>query len=198
MRGDQMLKTVVDLIIRHWRFLVITAAAGATVYFAVTLSDFQGRMDLPRGYAVRMTCEDDPESYLWSGGCKRVAAAIARTDKPSFLDLYRAFLMAHHNAIPSPAITRRFARLPCDAGFDVKAAIKGTRYILEPDRFAGVCSRAYTQAIEDQMDERDRALLTIERGGLSWSALMAGTLANLSEPLVLFAGAALLLALWIL
>ena len=39
-----------------------------------------------------------------------------------------------------------------------------------------------------EIDARDRALLAIEREGLSHEALFAGALANLSEPLVIFAG----------
>jgi hypothetical protein len=198
MRGDHMLTTAASFLRRRWRFLVGLAVVGAAFYVATTISDAQGRADLPRGYAVRMTCETDPESYLWSGGCDRVAADIARTDKPSFLELYLAFVTAHHRLIPSPATTRRFAGTPCEPGFDVGKAIKGTRFILEPQRFKGICSPAHAEAIKDQMDERDRALLTIERAGLSWQALAAGTLANLSESLVLFGGAALFLALWML
>ena len=70
---------------RNWRLLCAAAIAAAAVYWAIELSDYQGRYDIPAGYAVRMTCEADPESALWSGGCDRVAADIARTDKPSFL-----------------------------------------------------------------------------------------------------------------
>ncbi len=193
-----MIEKVARLICGYWRPLVGLAVAGAAIYVAIAVSDTQGRMDLPRGYAVRMTCEDDPESYLWSGGCARVAADIARTDKPSFFELYRAFVTVHHSLIPPPRITRRFTGMPCDTDFDVKGEIKGTRFVLEPERFKDVCQRAYAEAIKEQMDERDRALLTIERGGLSWTALAAGALANLTEPLVLLAGAALFLALWIL
>jgi hypothetical protein len=61
-----------------------------------------------------------------------------------------------------------------------------------------VCSNAHAKAIENEIDARDRALLVIERGGLSWSPLIAGTLANLTEPLVLLAAAFVVLALWIL
>jgi hypothetical protein len=50
----------------------------------------------------------------------------------------------------------------------------------------------------DEIDARDRALLTIEREGLSHAALVAGTLANLTEPLALLAAISLLLALVIL
>lgn len=189
---------VVSVLRRYWRLLAGLCLAGAGLYVAVTLSDAQGRIDLPYGYAVRMTCEDDPESYLWSGGCDRIAADIARTDKPSVLALYRAFVTVHHSMIPSPATTRRFAKAPCEPGFDIGARLKGTRFILSPDKFKGVCSRAHAEAIRNEIDARDRALLTIERGGLSWSALVAGTLANLTEPLALLGAITLLLALWIL
>lgn len=196
--GGHLALTGINLLRQHWRFLAVVCLVGTGVYLAVTLSDTQGRFDLPRGYAVRMTCENDPESALWSGGCDRVVADIARTGVPSFGELYLAFVRAHHSAIPSPAMTRRFARAPCDPGFDVKAALKGTRYVLSPDLFAGVCNLAHTRAIMDEIDVRDRAYLVIERGGLSYAALAAGTLANLTEPLVLFGAAAVGLALWLL
>jgi hypothetical protein len=180
---------------RNWRFLAGTLLAGVAVYVAVTASDTQGRADVPSGYAVRMTCENDPESYLWSGGCERIAADIARTDAPGPWELYRAFITAHHRAIPSPATQRRFARAACEPGFDVRRALQGTRFVLSPDAFAGVCSDAHAHAIMHEIDRRDRALLTIERAGLSWQALAAGALANLSEPLVLFGAAFAVLVL---
>lgn len=92
---------------RNWRWLVGAAIAAGAVTWAIELSDYQGRFDIPSGYAVRMTCEPDPESVLWSGGCDRVAADIARTDKPSFGELYWAFMTAHHQQIPSPETRRR-------------------------------------------------------------------------------------------
>jgi hypothetical protein len=61
-----------------------------------------------------------------------------------------------------------------------------------------VCSRAHAEAIKDEIDAEDRALMTIERAGLTYAALVAGTLANLAEPLVILGAAALLAALWIL
>jgi hypothetical protein len=197
MGGHFGLKTVRDFLRAQWRTLVAAWLAGGAAYAAVTFSDTQGRFDLPRGYAVRMTCENDPESSLWSGGCDRVAADIARTGTPSFGELYRAFVRAHHSVIPSPATVRRFARAPCDAGFNVGATLKGTRYILSPDEFAGVCSLANARAVMEEIDERDRAYLVIERAGLSYAALAAGALANLTEPLVLLAAAALAVALWL-
>jgi len=183
---------------RLWRPLAALCLAGAGVYVAITLSDKQGRADLPSGYAVRMTCEEDPESYLWSGGCNRIAADIARTDRPSFAELYRAFVTVHHSLIPSPATTRRYGSVPCEADFKLSENLKGTRFILSPDAFTNVCSRAHAEAIKAEIDARDRALLAIERAGLSYSALAAGALANLAEPLVLLATTALLLALWLL
>jgi len=182
----------------NWRTLVAACLLGGGIYLAITLSDEQGRLDLPRGYAVRMTCEDDPEAKLWNGGCDRVAADIARTGIPAFGELYRAFVRAHHSAIPSPATQRRFARKPCDPAFDLKLTLKGTRYVVSPDEFAGVCGLAHAQAIMNEFDERDRAYLVIERAGLSYPALAAGTLANLTEPLVLLGAAAAGLALWLL
>jgi len=192
------LTSVKDFLRREWRILAAACLAGAGAYAAVTFSDTQGRFDLPRGYAVRMTCENDPESALWSGGCDRVAADIARTGTPSFGEVYRAFVHAHHSAIPSPATTLRFASKPCDPVFDIGATLKGTRYILSPDEFAGVCSLSHAQAIMGDIDVRDRAYLIIERAGLSYPALAAGTLANLTEPLALLAAITLGLALWLL
>ena len=172
----------------------------AAVAVAIEWSDAQGRFDIPAGYAVRMTCEADPESVLWSGGCDRVAADIARTDKPNFIELYRAFVTAHHRHIPSPATRRRFAQTPCDPAFDRDAALKGTRFVLEPVRvrFTEACTAAHVEAIKAEIDERDRALMTIEREGLSHEALIAGALANLTEPIVIFAGVVVLAALLIL
>jgi hypothetical protein len=183
---------------RSWRGIIGLCLAGAAVYAATTLSDSQGRADIPSGYAVRMTCEEDPESYLWSGGCDRIAADIARTDAPSFWELYLAFVRVHHTPIPSPATARRIAQAACDPGFDRKATLKGTRFILSPNAFADVCRLKEAQAVMDEIDARDRALLTIERAGLSWSALYAGALANLTEPLAVFAAALVAAALWIL
>jgi len=185
---------------RHWRFLVGAVLALAAVSTAIEWSDAQGRFDIPAGYAVRMTCEPDPESALWSGGCDRVATDIARTDKPGFIELYRAFVTAHHRHIPSPATRRRFAQTPCDPAFDRDAALKGTRFVLEPVRvrFLEACTAAHVEAIKAEIDERDRALMTIEREGLSHEALVAGALANLTEPIVIFAGAVVLVALLIL
>lgn len=197
MGADQLLNRAELVLKRYWRLLTALILAGGAVYFAVDLSDRQGRADLPSGYAVRMTCEEDPESYLWSGGCDRIAADIAITAKPSFLELYSAFVTAHHRAIPSPALLRRY-RGDCEPGFDLSKLIKGTRFVLSPEAFEEVCSRAFAYAVMDQIDARDRALLTIEREGLSWQALVAGALANMSEPLVLFAAAFVALALWLL
>lgn len=185
---------------QNWRLLIGAGLAGVAVWYAIDLSDRQGRFDIPSGYAVRMTCEADPEAVLWSGGCERIAADIARKDKPSFFDLYRAFVTAHHRAVPSPATRRQFEGVPCDANFDLDAALKGTRYVFIPLRvhFAGVCTQAEVHAIMLELDERARALLAIERAGLSQAALYAGTLANLTEPLVLFLTGLVLAALLIL
>lgn len=198
MHGTFRAMSVASLLKRSWRLLAGLALAGIGIYWAVDMSDVQGRADLPLGYAVRMTCEDDPESHLWSGGCARIAADIARTDAPTFGDLYWAFVAVHHTQIPSPAITRRFADARCEPGFEIAENLKGTRAILSPKVFTGVCSTAHADAIRSEIDARDRALLTIERAGLSWSALAAGALANLTEPLVILAAVTVGLALWIL
>jgi hypothetical protein len=134
---------------------------------------------------------------LWNGDCDRVAPDIARKDIPSLGELYLAFVSAHHRAIPSPATQRRFANKPCDPVFDLKVTLKGTRYVLSPDEFKGVCGLAHAQAIMHEFDQRDRAYLVIERAGLSYPALAAGTLANLTEPLVLLGATAAGLALWL-
>jgi len=185
---------------RNWRLLCAAAVAAAAVYWAIELSDYQGRYDIPAGYAVRMTCEADPESALWSGGCDRVAADIARTDKPSFPELYRALVTVHHEQIPSPQTRRQFAAAACDPAFDQEAALRGTRYVFIPLRvhFAQACTPSYTQAVMQEIDARDRALLAIEREGLSHEALAAGALANLTEPVVIFVGAVIAAALLIL
>jgi hypothetical protein len=185
------------LLKRWWRPVLALAIAGCALYYAVDLSDWQGRGDLPSGYAVRMTCEKDPESYLWSGGCDRIATDIALKGKPTFLQLYEAFVITHHSAIPSPGLVRRYAR-HCEPGFDVRKLIKGTRFILSPEAFEHVCSGAFAHAVMNQIDDRDRALLAIEREGLTWQALVAGTLANLSEPLVILGAAFVVLALLLL
>lgn len=197
MRGDFGLSRVAAFLRRHWRVILGASLAGAGLYYAIELSDKQGRADLSFGYAVRMTCEDDPESYLWSGGCDRIAADIARTDRPLFGDLYRAFVVVHHTPIPSAATKRRFADVRCDAEFNLDETLKGTRYILVTEKFTQVCSLAHAQAIMEEIDTRARALMTIERGGLSYSALAAGTLANLTSPLAIVAAALLVIVLWI-
>ena len=185
---------------RNWRLLLGAALAFCAVAVAIELSDRQGRHDLPAGYAVRMTCEQDPESALWNGGCDRVAADIARTDKPSFIELYRAFVTVHHRHIPSRPLQREIQTATCDSGFDLDAALKGTRYVFIPLRqhFAGVCTATHARAVMDELDARDRALLAIEREGLSQEALIAGALANLTEPLVILAGILVVAALIIL
>ncbi len=196
MLGNLDFSRVRALVAQYWRVVVGACLAGAAVYVAIEMSDRQGRFDISYGYSVAMTCEEDPESYIWGGGCDRIKADIARKDRPSFLDLYRAFVTVHHTRIPSPATSERFADIPCESDFDLNATLKGTRFILSADRFENVCSRANAEAIMEEIDERDRALLTIERGGLSFSALAAGAIANLTEPLILFAAAAVILFLW--
>jgi hypothetical protein len=197
MRRDFGLSSVVAFIRRHWRILAGACLAGAGLYIAIEISDKQGRADLPYGYAVRMTCEDDPESHLWSGGCDRIAADIARTDRPSFGALYQAFVIVHHSPIPSAATARQFANAACEADFNLDETLKGTRYILVTEKFTSVCSLAHAQAIMDEIDTRARALMTIERGGLTYTALIAGTLANLTSPVAIIATTLLVIALWI-
>ena len=89
----------------------------------------------------------------------------------------------HHRQIPSPAVQRRFAKFRAIRAFDRDATLKGTRLCLEPlrVRFIEACTTAHAEAIMAEIDARDRALLTIEREGLSHEALIAGTLANLSS-----------------
>jgi len=185
---------------QNWRFLCAGVLALGALAFAIELSDRQGRMDIPSGYAVRMVCEPDPESHLWGGGCDRIAGDIARTDKPSFGELYRAFVTAHHRRIPSPALERQYRRVPCEDGFDLEDKLKGTRYVFVPLRphFAGACTAAHVEAVKSEIDARDRALLAIEREGLSHAALFAGALANLTEPLVILGAAAVIAALVVL
>ncbi len=185
---------------RNWRMLVATALVAVAVGTAVEVSDRQGRFDLSYGYSVRMTCEADPEAHLWSGGCDRIDADLARTDKPSLIELYQDFITVHHRQIPSPETTRRFVHLPCEQGFDRDAALKGTRYVLETVRvfFDGVCRSDHAEAIMSEVDVRDRARLSIEREGLSHAALYAGAAANLSEPLIIFVAVVAGAGLWLL
>ncbi|NSL73168.1 hypothetical protein C6Y62_15260 [Hyphomicrobium sulfonivorans] len=185
---------------RNWRLLTAAVLAVGAVLLAIDISDQQGRMDIPQGYAVRMVCEADPESHLWNGGCERIAADIARTEKPSFIELYQAFVTAHHTRIPSPELEHQFRSAACEQGFDLDTQLKGTRYVFVPLRphFSGACSVAQVEAIMAALDDRDRALLAIEREGLSHAALYAGALANLTEPLVILGVAAVVAALLIL
>ncbi|MDH4982071.1 hypothetical protein [Hyphomicrobium sp. D-2] len=185
---------------RNWRLLMAAVLAVGAVLLAIDVSDRQGRMDIPQGYAVRMVCEPDPESHLWNGGCERIAADISRSDKPSIVELYQAFVTVHHTQIPSPELERQFRSDPCEQGFDLDTQLKGTRYVFVPLRphFSGACSRAQVETIMAMLDDRDRALLAIEREGLSHAALYAGALANLTEPLVILGAAAVVAALFIL
>lgn len=183
--------TVNDLLNR-WRLLLVLALAGGWIAFAFWVSDVQGRMDLPRAYSVRMTCEDDPEAVLWHGGCERIAADIAVSGRPGFADLYRAFVAVHHDPAPREATAVAFAAAPADAHFDVGAALAGQRYglALVTPEFEGVQSQAHADAIKDAIDVRDRALLVIGRAGLGVDALIAGALANLTHPLNMIEDAA--------
>jgi hypothetical protein len=176
---------------RRWPLVLALALVGGWVAFAFWLSDIQGRMDLPRAYSVRMTCEDDPEASLWRGGCERVAADIAKTGRPSFGDLYAAFVQVHHVPPPGAAAARSFAETPADPAFDVQSMLAGQRYglALVTPEFEGVKNRAHAEAVMDEIDKRDRALLAIGRAGLSQEALLAGAAANLVNPGVMLDGA---------
>jgi uncharacterized membrane protein YhdT len=176
---------------RRWPLVLVLALLGGWVAFAFWLSDIQGRMDLPRAYSVRMTCEDDLEAALWRGGCERVEADIAKMGRPSFGDLYAAFVQVHHVPSPGAAAARSFKEAPADPAFDVQAMLAGQRYglALVTPEFEGVKSRAHAEAVMDEIDKRDRALLAIGRAGLSQHALLAGALANLANPGVMIDGA---------
>ncbi len=153
---------------------------------------------MPSGYAVRMTCETDPESDLWSGGCDRIAADIARRGRPGFVELYRAFVAVHHAAIPSPAATRRFAGATCEPGFDIGKTLQGTRFILSPTLFRRrVLARVGPRRSWTRSMPRPRAADDRARRALL-APLAAGTLANLTEPLVLLCRRVRRLSLWIL
>jgi hypothetical protein len=176
---------------RRWPIVLVLALAAGWVGFAFWLSDIQGRMDLPRAYSVRMTCEDDPEAALWRGGCERIEADIAKTERPSFRELYDAFVLVHHAPGPGAASAPGFAEAPAEPGFDVQSALAGQRYglALVMPEFEGAKSRAHAEAIKAEIDRRDRALLVIGRAGLGHDALLAGALANLVHPDAMIEGA---------
>lgn len=191
---DRIAKSATELLHalrRRWPLVLVLALLGGWVAFAFWLSDIQGRMDLPRAYSVRMTCEDDLEAALWRGGCERVAADIAKTGRPSFGDLYAAFVQVHHVPGPGAAAAQSFKETPADPAFDVQAMLAGQRYglALVTPEFEGVKSRAHAEAVMDEIDKRDRALLAIGRAGLSHEALFAGAAANLVNPGVMIDGA---------
>lgn len=188
---------------RRWPLVLALLLAGGWLTFAVALSDTQGRMDLPRAYGIRMTCEDDPEAALWRGGCERIAADIARSERPGFAELYAAFVVVHHEPAPeevgaSGASAAEAAAASAGAGFDVAPLLEGQRYGLAAVRpaFAGVGSRAEAEAVIAAIDRRDRALLVIGRAGLGHDALLAGALANLVHPRAMLDGLAQYAAIW--
>ncbi|HRN88352.1 hypothetical protein [Hyphomicrobium sp.] len=174
---------------RFWPLFLVLALAGAWVWFAFVLSDAQGRLDLPRGYSIRMTCEDDPEADLWRGGCERLEADIAAAGRPSFFELFRAFVAVHHAPTPREAAAASAAQP--EPGFDLDRALAGQRYGLAIERheFEGVQSGVHADAVKAAIDERDRALLVIERAGLSMPPLIAGAAANLVHPGTMMRGA---------
>lgn len=177
---------------RYWLTLLVALGIGGWIWFAFWLSDVQGRMDLPRAYSVRMTCEDDPEADLWRGGCERIRADIDKSGRPGFFDLYRAFVLVHHAPGPRAAAAAQFGDSEFEAGFDVTQLLSGQRYGLAAvtPEFDGVKNAAHAEAVKDEIDARDRALLVIGRAGLGMDALIAGALANLVHPGAMVEGAA--------
>jgi hypothetical protein len=180
---------------RHWPLWLATAVGAGIVSFAITLSDEQGRMALPRAYSVKMTCEDDIEAYLWRGGCDRIAADIAKSAAPSFGELYDAFVLVHHRPTPGEAAAA-LGDAP-DPAFNLAAILKGQRYglALSAQEFADVKSKRQADTVMEGIDARDRALLVIGRAGLGYDALAAGALANLVHPVALVDGARQYLAI---
>jgi hypothetical protein len=170
---------------RRWLPLTASCIGVVGVVAAVVLADEQGRNDIRYGLPLRVSCEDDPESSLWRGGCERIAADIARTDRPSFADLYSAFVALHHSPGPAEAAARRFAHASVDESFDLASVLKGTRYVVTPHYFTGARGLEHANAIMEEIDKQDRARLLVARGGLTLTALAAGTLANLTDAIVL-------------
>jgi hypothetical protein len=180
-----ILRALAHSIRRRWRVVVALSVAAAGLAAAVVIADEQGRHDIRYGLPLRVSCEEDPESALWRGGCERIMADIARTDQPSFADLYWAFVALHHSPSPREAAARRFSHAPIDPSFDVASALKGTRYVITPQHFADARNIEHARAIMDELDKKDRVLLLVSRGGLSLTALAAGTLANVTDAIVL-------------
>ena len=190
-RFSQSFVEALRSLLRQWPLVLAGLAIGGWIYFAFWLSDVQGRMDLPRAYSVRMTCEDDPEAALWRGGCDRIKADMAKAGRPGFLDLYGAFVDVHHRPNPREATAQKFAAVERQADFDLAAMLQGQRYgiaMVAPE-FEDVKSRAHAEAVIDAIDARDRALLVIGRAGLGQDALFAGALANLANPGAMVDGA---------
>jgi len=182
---------------RRWPLVLAAGLAAGWVALAFSLSDAQGRMDLPQAYAIQMTCEDDIEAALWSGGCDRIRDDIAVTERASFGRLYNAFVTVHHAPGPREAAAARFANESAEGGFDLKVLLAGQRYglaLILPE-FEGVGSRAHAEAVMEAIDVRDRALLAIGRAGLGYDALLAGALANIAHPGAMIAGAQQYLAI---
>ncbi|WP_139247858.1 hypothetical protein [Hyphomicrobium sp. CS1GBMeth3] len=181
----------VDLVRRRWPVVLVLVLAGGWIWFAFWLSDVQGRMDLPRAYSVRMTCEDDPEAELWRGGCDRIETDLQKAGRPGFLDLYNAFVVVHHKPGPGAAAAAQFAGKPAEQGFELAPLLAGQRYglaMVAPE-FEQVKSSAHAEAVIAEIDKRDRALLVIGRAGLGMDALIAGALANFVHPGVMVDGA---------
>lgn len=180
-----IMRNLAQFVCWRWRMIATVGIVLLGLAWAVWLADEQGRNDIRYGLPLRVSCEDDPESVLWHGGCERIASDIARNDQPSFADLYAAFVALHHSPGPVEAAARQFAHAPIDPSFDVASALKGTRYVVAPQQFASARNLEHAKAIMDELDKKDRALLLVARGGLSLSALAAGTLANLTDASVL-------------
>ena len=104
------LAAIFSFVESHWRVLSALSVVAAGLLTAVIIADEQGRDDIRYGLPLRVSCEEDIESDLWRGGCERIAADIARTDRPTFADLYWAFVALHHAPGPVEAAARRFAR----------------------------------------------------------------------------------------
>ena len=171
---------------RRWRPLTAFAVVATALIAAVILADEQGRHDMRYGLPLSVSCEEDIEADLWRGGCERIATDIARTDEPTFADLYWAFVALHHAPGPVEAASRRFASTPPDSAFDLAATLKGTRYVIAPELFADARHADHVRAIMEEIDKRDRVRLLVARGGLTLTALAAGTLANLTDVMALF------------
>ena len=186
----------------NWRLLCGAVIAAAAVYGAIELSDYSGSLRhsgrLCRAHDVRARSGIRPLE-------RRVRSRRRRYRPHRQAVVHRALPRLRHRASPADPLARKhagsFAQTACDPAFDQDAALKGTRYRLDSAARAfrrGLHAGAYRRPSWQEIDARDRALLAIEREGLSHEALVAGALANLTEPVVIFAGAVIAAALLIL